>query len=174
MLKSSLPILKSSFQSSALYFLNGSTPESEVRDIVKRNMRLRAQSLRWKWTIDSSIEGMVVCTTFHFAKLFSGTDESWSQYFQRQFRLTAKLLSGTWVMRDVGDYRFLGPVDSLSRDELQSLVVLLRKAKRALSSNLCELLWYYKYTPPPRACSFEYLKPMLGEDRAYLGFQTFL
>jgi hypothetical protein len=59
-----------------LYFLNVSTPEVEVRNIVQCIMRLCVQSQQWKQTIDSSIEGMAIRTTFHFAKLFSGADES--------------------------------------------------------------------------------------------------
>jgi hypothetical protein len=68
-----------------LYLLSARTPETEVRDLVKRIMRLRVQSLQWKFTIDSSIEGMAVRATFYFAKLFFGADESWSHYFRRQF-----------------------------------------------------------------------------------------
>jgi hypothetical protein len=155
-----------------LYFLNGSTPKAEVCDIVQRIMRLRLQSQRWKRAIDSSLEGMAVRTTLHFAKLFSSADESWSHYFQRQFRSTASLLSGTWVVQDYGDLNLSRHVDWLSGDRLQDLVVRLRKAKRTSKANLCELLWYYIYNPPARTCSFEYLKPLLGDRRAYLGFQS--
>jgi hypothetical protein len=75
-------------------------------------------------------------------------------------------------VKDVGDIHVLGYVDCLSGDDLQDLVVLLKRAKWAASANLYELLWYYVYTPPRRACSFEFLKPMLGERHAFLGFQT--
>lgn len=123
-----------------LYFLSTSMPEAEVHDLVERIMHLYIQSLRWKFTIDSSIKRMAVQATFHFAKLFYGANESWLHYFQRQFRSTASILSGTWIMKDVGDIHLLEYVNCLSRGGLQDLVVFLRTAKQAASANLYELL----------------------------------
>jgi hypothetical protein len=76
-----------------LYFVDGAASEGEVQVLVQCIMSLHAQSLRWKFTIDSSMEGLVVRTTFEFAKIYSSPDETWVHYFKQQFRSMASLLS---------------------------------------------------------------------------------
>jgi hypothetical protein len=154
-----------------LYFLDGATSEEEVQVLVQCIMSLQAQSLRWKFTIDSSLEGLAVRTTYEFAKVYSGTEETWIHYFRWQFRSMAFLLSRTWVLSELRDYNLLGNVEELSANQFQSLVLVLRKVKRTASGNLYELLWYTIYKPPVRACSLAFLTPLLGKPRAYSGFQ---
>jgi hypothetical protein len=139
--------------------------------LVQCIMSLCAQSLYWKFTIDSSLKGLAVRTTYEFAKFYSGPEETWVHYFRRQFRSMAFLLSRTWVLNRLHGYNLLSNVEDLSANQLHSLVLILRKAKRTASSNLCELLWYTIYKPPVRACSPVFLTPLLGEPRAISGFQ---
>jgi hypothetical protein len=69
------------------------------------------------------------------------------------------------------DDRLMGNVEDLTSDLLQPLVVNLRRARRAANGNLCELLWYYMYTPLLRACSVDFLMPLLGKKKAFYGFR---
>jgi hypothetical protein len=77
-------------------------------------------------------------------------------------------------VREPCDLELLGNVEDLTSDQLQPLVVHLRNAKRAAKGNLCELLWYYIYTPPLRACSNDFLMPLLGAKQAFYGFKDLL
>ena len=60
------------------------------------------------------------------------------------------------------DLELMDNVEDLTSDQLQPLVVHMRKAKRAAKGNLCELGWYYVYNPPLCACSMEFLTPLFG------------
>ena len=125
-----------------LYFLDGATSEEEVQVLVQCIMSLCAHSLGWKFTINSALEGLAVRTTYEFAKFYSGLDKTWIHYFQQQFKLMAYLLNRTQMLKHLRDYNLLSNVEDLSANQLHSLVPVLRKAKRATSSNLCELLQY--------------------------------
>ena len=93
--------------------------------------------------------------TCKFAQTFSGPEETPVNYFKRQFRPIASVLSDTWIVKEPRDLKLLGNIAELSSDQVRSLVVHLRRAKRAVKKNLCELGWYYVYCPPLRACSIE-------------------
>ena len=154
-----------------LYVMSTATPEGEVFQLVQCVMSLRCQSLYWKSIVDSSVEGVAVRATCNFAKYFSGPNETKVQYFRRQFKPIAAILSGSWIMREPRDLDLLRNVEDLSGDQLQSLVVHLRRAKRARSENLCELGWYYVYNPPLQACTLEFLTARLGLKQALDGFK---
>jgi hypothetical protein len=154
-----------------LYLISSTTSEGEVYELVQCIMSLRVQSQRWKSTIDSSIEGLAVRATCNFAKYFNGPTETRVHYFRRQFKPIAALLSGTWILHEPHDLELLGNVEDLTNDQLQPLVMYLRKGKRVAKGNLCELLWYYVYNPPLPACSMDFLTPLFGTKQAFYGFK---
>lgn len=106
------------------------------------------QSKSWKSIVDSSVEGIAVRVTCNFAKKFSGPNETRVHYFMRQFKPIAAILSDTWTVWEPRDLDLLGNIDDLSSNQLQSLVVHLRRAKCAVKENLCEFGWYYVFCPP--------------------------
>lgn len=139
-------------------------------NVVQCVMGLRAQSQRWKSMIDSSLEGVAVRATCKYAQSFSGPGETPVNYFKWQFRPIASVLSGTWIVREPRDLDLLRNIAELSSDQVLSLVVHLRRAKRVVKAKLCDFGWYYVYCPPLRACSVEFLTHLLGPTKAVKGF----
>ena len=154
-----------------LYVMTAATSEEDVLSLVQSVMGLRCQSLYWKSVVDSSLEGVAVRATCQFARILSGPNETPTNYFRRQFRPIAEVLSETWIVREPRDLELLGNVEDLSSDQVQSLVLHLRRAKRAAKQNLCELGWYYVFNPPLSACSVDFLTPLVGVKQALDGFK---
>lgn len=99
-----------------LYLISTTTLEEEVYNLVQCIMSLRVQSQRWKLIVDSSLEGVAVRATCNFAKYFNGPNETQVQYFKRQFKPIAALLSGTWIMEEPHDLELLDNIEDLTNN----------------------------------------------------------
>lgn len=155
-----------------LYILHECTPLQQIRTIVYAFYGLRSQSRSWRRLIDSSLEGLVLKSTFHFAKMHCGFGEEWEAFLLRKFYGFADLLSQQWWLQSPLDPTLFENIIDFSHQELERVVLILRKARRSTRHCLFEFhdeiqaVW----VPPVAHCSLELLRPRIGAFRAYLGF----
>lgn len=156
----------------SLYALDECTPLQEIRTIVYAFYGLRSQSRSWRRLIDSSLEALVLKSTFHFAKMHCSFSEEWEAYFLRKFYCFADLLCQQWWLPSLPDPPLLTNIIDFSHYELERLVLMLRKARRSTQQCLFEfrdeiqIVW----VPPKAQCSPQLLLPRIGVFRAYSGF----
>lgn len=152
-----------------LYTIDEFTPLSKIRELVFAVYGLRAQSRRWRFIVDSSLEGFVLKSTFFFAKTYCGEAEVWELYFRKTFLSIADLLSQHWALVIAPDPALLAGPAQLTYVQLEQLVLVLRRARRSWRNHLKDAVQEV-FVPPPAHCSPEFLIPRVGYLKGNRGF----